>query len=67
MNFYSTITFSIVILMVASNITTMQNKQLELEQKKYELKRDDFKLRNFFIEKEINELKGQYFEHNLTE
>lgn len=67
MNFYSTITFAIVILMVASNITTMQNKQLELEQKKYELQRDDFKLRNFFIEKEINELKGQYFEHNLTE
>lgn len=67
MNFYSTITFSIVILIVASNITTMQNKQLELEQKKYELQRDDFKLRNFFIEKEINELKGQYFEHNLTE
>lgn len=39
---------------------------LDIEQMKYQLQLDEFKLRNQFITSEIESYKNEYFEHNLS-
>lgn len=66
MNFYSTITFSIVILLAVGSITNVSERYIEIEQKKYELQVDEFRFRTNFIVDEVESYKNEYFEHNLT-